>query len=75
MEFYGGKTEAQEKRNRVKVRVLADSLISLIKNCSNVLIMGHTEMDMDALGACLGIKAICDRLEKAIDYCRRFKKY
>lgn len=64
MEFYGGKTEAQEKRNRVKVRVLADSLISLIKNCSNVLIMGHTEMDMDALGACLGIKAICDRLEK-----------
>lgn len=64
MEFYGGKTEAQEKRNRVKVRVLADSLISLIRNASNVLIMGHTEMDMDALGACLGIKCICDRLEK-----------
>src|SRR5574344_479372 len=64
MEFYGGKTEAQEKRNRVKIRVLADSLISLIKNSSNVLIMGHTEMDMDAFGACLGIKAICNRLEK-----------
>ena len=26
--------------------------------------MGHTNMDMDALGACLGIKAICNRLEK-----------
>lgn len=64
MEFIGGKTEAQEKRNRVKVRVLADSLISLIKASSNVLIMGHTMMDMDALGACLGIKAICDNLEK-----------
>ncbi|MCQ2815151.1 MAG: DHH family phosphoesterase [Bacilli bacterium] len=60
MEFIGGKTEAQEKRNRVKIRVLADSLISLIKNSSNVLIMGHTDMDMDAFGACLGIKAICD---------------
>ncbi|MCR4911214.1 MAG: DHH family phosphoesterase [Bacilli bacterium] len=62
MEFYGGKTEAQEKRNRVRVRVLADSLINLIKNASNVLIMGHTMMDMDALGSCLGIKAICDRV-------------
>ena len=64
MEFYGGKSEAQEKRNRVKVRVLVDSLISLIKNASNVLVMGHQMMDMDAFGACLGIKAICDRLSK-----------
>lgn len=64
MEFIGGKTEAQEKRNRVKVRVLADSLISLIKASSNVLIMGHTMMDMDALGACLGVKAICENLDK-----------
>lgn len=63
MEFYGGKTEAQEKRSRVKVRVLADSLINLIKGSSNVLIMGHTNMDMDAFGSCLGIKAICDRVE------------
>ena len=62
MEFYGGKTEAQEKRNRVRVRVLADSLINLIKNAQNVLIMGHTMMDMDALGSCLGIKAICNRV-------------
>ena len=60
IEFVGGKTEAQEKRNKVKTRVIADSLVSLIKQASNVLIMGHTDMDMDALGACLGIKAICD---------------
>ena len=63
MEFYGGKTEAQEKRSRVKVRVLADSLINLIRSASNVLIMGHTNMDMDALGSCLGVKAICERVK------------
>ena len=63
MEFYGGKTEAQEKRSRVKIRVLADSLINLIKSASNVLIMGHTNMDMDAFGSCLGVKAICDRVQ------------
>ena len=64
MEFYGGKTEAQEKRNRVKDRVLADSLITLIRSSGNILVMGHTNMDMDAFGACLGIKSICKRLQK-----------
>ena len=64
MKFYGGKSEAQEKRNRVKTRVLADSLISLINSSDRVLIMGHTMMDMDAFGACLGMKAICTRLKK-----------
>ncbi|MBO7573662.1 MAG: DHH family phosphoesterase [Bacilli bacterium] len=63
MKFYGGKSEAQEKRNRVKTRVLADSLISLINASQRVLIMGHAMMDMDALGACLGMKAICNRLK------------
>lgn len=64
MEFIGGKTESQEKRNRVRIRYLADSLISLIKQSQDVIIMGHLYADMDAFGACLGVKAICDRLEK-----------
>ena len=63
MEFFGGRTEAQEKRNRVQIRVLADSLINLIKSSKKVLIMGHTGMDMDALGSCLGVKAICNRVD------------
>ncbi|HBP44233.1 MAG TPA: hypothetical protein DD621_06215, partial [Clostridiales bacterium] len=62
--FYGGKTEAVEKRNKVKVRVVADSLIGLINRASNVLIMGHTDMDMDAFGSALGVKAICDSFNK-----------
>ena len=62
--FFGGKSEAQENRNKVKVRVMADSVISLIKNSGNVLIMGHTMADMDAIGACLGMKAICEYCEK-----------
>ncbi len=62
MEFFGGKSQAQETRNRVKTRVLADSLISLIKNAEHVYIAGHKDMDMDALGAALGIRAICTRL-------------
>ncbi len=64
LKFYGGKTEAVENRSKVKVRVFANSLISLIKRSTNVIIMGHTDMDMDALGSCLGVRAICE-------YCKR----
>ncbi len=62
--FYGGKSEAQENRNKVKVRVMADSVISLIRNSSNIVIMGHSMSDMDSIGSCLGMKAICDYANK-----------
>ena len=60
LKFFGGKTEASENTGRVQFRSLADSLIGVIKSSSNVFVSGHTDMDMDALGACLGVKAICD---------------
>ena len=60
LRFFGGKTAAVENTGRVQFRSLADSLIGIIKGASNVIVSGHTDMDMDALGACLGIKAICD---------------
>ena len=65
LKFFGGKTEAQENHNKVRVRVMGDAVISLIKNASGVIVMGHAMSDMDALGACVGIKAICDSVGKA----------
>ncbi len=62
--FFGGKSEAQENHNKVKVRVMGDAVISLIKNSTNVVIMGHQMSDMDSFGACLGIKSICDSVGK-----------
>ena len=62
--FFGGKTEAQENHNKVRVRVMGDAVMSLIKNSANVVIMGHSMLDMDAFGACVGVKAICDSLGK-----------
>jgi len=66
LKFYGGKVEAQESRNKVKVRVMADSVLSLIRNSSNVIIMGHAVADMDAIGACLGMKSVCDYCKKPV---------
>lgn len=58
--FYGGKSEAVEATSKVKVRSVSDSVCTIIKQSSNVLIMGHTDMDMDALGSSLGMMAICE---------------
>ena len=57
--FFGGKTPSVENTNRVQFRSLADSLISIIKSSSFVVVSGHKNMDMDAFGACLGIWSIC----------------
>lgn len=61
--FYGGLTQAQTRRNKIKVRTLADSLITLMKASSNIIVVAHTDMDMDALGSALGIKAIADSIK------------
>ena len=53
--FYGGKTNAVEKRTKVRARVVAHTLRDLIKESYNVVIMGHRYPDMDSIGASVGI--------------------
>jgi len=53
--FYGGKTRELEKRTRVKARVIAHALRELIDQSPFVMIMGHVNPDIDALGAAMGI--------------------
>ena len=60
MIFIGGKTESKASRNKVKIRTLSQSLITLMQHSSNVLVMGHIYADMDAIGAALGVKALAD---------------
>lgn len=64
MTFYGGATEAAEKRTKVKARVKAHGLQELIREADNVLIMGHKTPDMDCLGAAIGIVCACRGLNK-----------
>ena len=36
----------------------------LIKKCDNVFITGHKNLDLDAIGSCIGISAICNFFNK-----------
>lgn len=55
IDFYGGKTKAVEKRNKVKSRVVSHALRELIDQADRVFVMGHKNADMDSYGAAIGI--------------------
>ncbi|MBO5339241.1 MAG: DHH family phosphoesterase [Clostridia bacterium] len=53
--FYGGRTNAVQKRTKVRARVVANELANRMAKASNVLIMGHANPDYDAIAASIGI--------------------
>ena len=62
--FFGGKVEEVEKRTKVKARIVAHALEELIKENDKIMIMGHTNPDIDAIGSALGVYRIAKTLGK-----------
>lgn len=56
--FFGGNSDTFEKSSKVKARVISQSLSGLIKNASQVYVMGHKNSDLDSFGASLGVAKI-----------------
>lgn len=64
IKFYGGNSKELYKSSRVKARVVARALLELVKNSSNVLIMGHKFGDLDCCGAAVGLALVIRKLQK-----------
>ena len=62
--FYGGVTQEVEKRTKVKARVVAHALENLIKESNKVMVMGHNNPDIDAMGSAIGIYRLAKSLDK-----------
>ena len=62
--FYGGKSNPMEKRTRVRARMVSQALKDLMEEASEIIVMGHQFPDMDAIGACLGIRRIANMNQK-----------
>ena len=62
--FFGGRAQEVEKRTKVKARIVAHALEKLIQESSNVVIMGHTNPDIDSMGAGLGIYRLVKSIGK-----------
>ena len=63
-QFFGGKVEEVEKRTKVKARIVAHALEELMAECQKVIIMGHTNPDIDAMGSALGVYRLATNLDK-----------
>ena len=55
IEFFGGRTNAVQRRTKVRARVVANELVSLMAKAGNIIIMGHKFPDYDAFGASIGM--------------------
>ena len=64
IEYFGGKSQQQEKTTRVKARVKAHALRELIGTKEKLLIMGHRLGDIDSFGAAVGIYRIAAALDR-----------
>ncbi len=62
--YFGGKSEQMEKTTRVKARVKAQALRSIMENHDRVLVMGHQISDVDAFGSALGIFVAAREIDK-----------
>ena len=62
--FFGGRAQEVEKRTKVKARVVAHALENLIKESSKVMVMGHMNPDIDAMGSAIGIYRLAKSLDK-----------
>ena len=59
LDFYGGRNKGVQRRTKVRARVIASELASLVSRAGNVLIMMHRHADFDAFGAAVGLARLC----------------
>ncbi len=63
-QFFGGRSQEVEKLTKVKARTVSHALEELIVEAKNVMVMGHTNGDMDSMGASMGIYRLAKSLDK-----------
>lgn len=64
VKFYGGNSEAREKRSKVRVRVMSQAIKEAIMEANRVFIVGHTMIDFDCMGCALCMSRLADSYGK-----------
>lgn len=67
--YFGGKSDLMPTRNRVKTRTLSNSFFTILKDYKNVIIMGHTVADFDAMGSAFAVALICNNFSIPVKIC------
>lgn len=64
---FGGQNRASAKTTKIKSRVTADKLKALIQESSNVIIMGHKNIDVDAIASACAVARLTMTLNKQVN--------
>jgi c-di-AMP phosphodiesterase-like protein len=64
--YFGGKSQMNEKNDRVKVRVKAQALRRVMENNDSFIIMGHRIADIDCIGSGIGIYTMARKMKKDV---------
>ena len=67
MEFYGGRSQTVQKKTKVRSRVVANELRSLMKQSSNVIVMGHKYADHDCIASSVAVARVAKALDKQVN--------
>ena len=67
MEFYGGRSQTVQKKTKVRSRVVANELCALMKQCSNVIVMGHKYADHDCIASSIAVSRVAKALGKQVN--------
>ena len=62
--FFGGGTASAVKRTRTRTRAMMTAISDKIKSVDQVFIVGHKNLDMDALGASVGMQFFSSNILK-----------
>ncbi|TPR51633.1 DHH family phosphoesterase [Apilactobacillus micheneri] len=62
--FYGGKTNPMEKRTRVRARMISQALQEVFRESDQIFVQGHSQPDMDSIGACMGMHRLAQMNNK-----------
>lgn len=72
-QFFGGKSAGVERQSKVRVRVIAKSLIGAVSDSDKVIVMGHKFSDLDCVGSAIGLyggitRSLHKKVKIAVDY-------
>lgn len=65
-EFFGGRGMEVETRTKVKSRVTANAIAELMRDSTQIFVMGHKQSDLDCIGAAIGIACIGRKLKRNV---------
>ncbi len=67
VEYYGGRSKSVQKKTKVRSRVVANELCSMMNDCGNVLVMGHKFADHDSIASCIAVSRLAKFMGKPVN--------